>query len=1255
MDATKKRESTLSLATQLNRLRLRVLTTFGSLRITVVLFACAIMLILIGTLAQYKLDMWDVIEKYFRSLICWVPLQVFAPDSFFPRQPQAAWYQGLMARTFPFPGGKAIGLGMMLNLGSAYILIFERAIRARLKGKNRISPLQVLAGGTLLSIGGVITWLVVNAGNAASGIQDKPFLADDQLNTLIRWSLACGTLALSGYSAWHFIQWLNGKRAHDHFVVTLEIFGAVLLLCATGASFWFDQDGPSLRIYWQLVQGTVAGVVLLSGFWCLGRRKAGVLLIHFGVSLMMFSEMWVAMYAVEERITLEEGKSANFALDIRSYELAIVDHSPADHDDVDVVPLDRLTTGATVSDKKLPFNIEVVELVGNADIEGLEEGVESPADSGAGLRYYPKPKREAAGADSGGEVDQPAAYIRVFKKGSSLPVSTHLVSTMLSFMDHAEKVTVDGKTYDMFLRFKRTYKPYRLLLRDAVRQNYVGTSMAQHYASEVTIFSDTESRDIRIWMNNPLRYSGETLYQADHRVQKNGIEVSSLQVVTNSGWMIPYVSCMLVFVGMMFHFSSMLLAFLRRRVREIPALTSASNPYSDPVSAATVGGFQDVEIVSSTPQEAITRHPVLDWALPACFAALALCIVMMGVIRAKSEVADDEFDVKGFGELPVMFEGRVKPLDTFARNTLIVISGRQYIVHGGKTREVDSSGEAVKPTDRPEGEWPKKEMKVSAADWLLQVVADPLAANKYRVFRIENLDILDTLELNRRKGFRYCLDEFGPNLGKLDPILKQARLKAQEDEASLNTLERKVLEFDTKIRTYDRLVRAFELPVFTPVKELAKGDAALREIYTQMRTAHEVSEGLLKMQSPLFCPSVDPEATDWSVPMRVASENHFQAIRRFMGQDPEPSNPFPDLMADMFESRSADDTGKFNRSVRAYGAALREHTPTSWDGDKNGWESFINRSGLLNYAGILYVIAFVLTVISWLGLPVPLGRAALATIIVAFAAHTIFLVARIYISGRPPVTNLYSSAVFIGWGGIIFGLVMEALFRRMGIGNAVAAFCGFGSAFIASCLQLTSGDTMAVLVAVLDTQLWLATHVVLVTLGYTATFVSGFLGTIFIVRVLASSKVDKEFRKNMYRMMYGTTCFAIFFSFIGTVLGGLWADDSWGRFWGWDPKENGALIIVLWNTLVLHARWGGMVKDRGFAVLAVVGNICTAWSWFGVNELGIGLHSYGFTEGVLLWLAYYVGIQLVVITGGLLPSRNWANAPSRPSGKSTVV
>jgi cytochrome c biogenesis factor len=140
-------------------------------------------------------------------------------------------------------------------------------------------------------------------------------------------------------------------------------------------------------------------------------------------------------------------------------------------------------------------------------------------------------------------------------------------------------------------------------------------------------------------------------------------------------------------------------------------------------------------------------------------------------------------------------------------------------------------------------------------------------------------------------------------------------------------------------------------------------------------------------------------------------------------------------------------------------------------------------------------------------------------------------------------------------------------------------------------------------------------------------------------RITPSFSADTE--KMFGRMIYGIICFGLLMSFVGTVLGGLWADDSWGRFWGWDPKENGALMIVLWNALILHARWGGVAKTRGIALLAIFGGVITSWSWFGVNQLGVGLHSYGFTESVAFWLILFMLSQLVIIGVGLLPRRMW--------------
>jgi hypothetical protein len=161
--------------------------------------------------------------------------------------------------------------------------------------------------------------------------------------------------------------------------------------------------------------------------------------------------------------------------------------------------------------------------------------------------------------------------------------------------------------------------------------------------------------------------------------------------------------------------------------------------------------------------------------------------------------------------------------------------------------------------------------------------------------------------------------------------------------------------------------------------------------------------------------------------------------------------------------------------------------------------------------------------------------------------------------------------------------------------------------------------------------------------------VAGLLGIGYILAGLFTSALKPDVAKDVSRMLYGTLCFSIFFSFVGTVLGGLWADDSWGRFWGWDPKENGALIIVLWNALVLHARWDGMIKERGLAVLAVLGNIAVSWSWFGVNELGAGLHSYGFTEGVIQALALFALSQVAIAGLGLVPKHLWRSMRQQPA------
>ena len=232
---------------------------------------------------------------------------------------------------------------------------------------------------------------------------------------------------------------------------------------------------------------------------------------------------------------------------------------------------------------------------------------------------------------------------------------------------------------------------------------------------------------------------------------------------------------------------------------------------------------------------------------------------------------------------------------------------------------------------------------------------------------------------------------------------------------------------------------------------------------------------------------------------------------------------------------------------------------------------------------------------------------------------------RILLQGRPPVTNLYSSAVFVGWAAVILGLILERMYRK-GFGTAVAAAAGFASLIIAHHLAM-EGDTMEMMRAVLDSNFWLATHVVTITIGYSGTFLAGIIAIAYTLRKHIAPDPDPATTRALVDMTYGIICFALLFSFVGTVLGGIWADQSWGRFWGWDPKENGALLIVLWNAIILHCRWGGYIREKGLMAMAIFGNIITSLSWFGVNMLGMGLHSYGFMDQAFWALAVFIATQ----------------------------
>ena len=282
-------------------------------------------------------------------------------------------------------------------------------------------------------------------------------------------------------------------------------------------------------------------------------------------------------------------------------------------------------------------------------------------------------------------------------------------------------------------------------------------------------------------------------------------------------------------------------------------------------------------------------------------------------------------------------------------------------------------------------------------------------------------------------------------------------------------------------------------------------------------------------------------------------------------------HPAPALYAAVLRDPAA------REAIDALASAARAAAPAAAARARS--ESLFHALDLFSISRILYLAAFLVAAVSFLVAPAALRTAAWRIAVLALLLTTAGLIWRIALIGRPPVTNLYSSSLFVAWVAVGLGLLAER-FTRDGIVTAAASALGFASLLIAHHL-VGEGDTMGVLIAVLDTNFWLATHVIAITIGYAATFLAGFLGIAFLILRASNPRFDSLTEKRLATMIYGIICFALLFSFVGTILGGIWADQSWGRFWGWDPKENGALLIVLWNALILHARWGGFILARG--------------------------------------------------------------------------
>jgi ABC-type transport system involved in cytochrome c biogenesis permease subunit len=602
--------------------------------------------------------------------------------------------------------------------------------------------------------------------------------------------------------------------------------------------------------------------------------------------------------------------------------------------------------------------------------------------------------------------------------------------------------------------------------------------------------------------------------------------------------------------------------------------------------------------------------------LPVFLVCLFAAWLLMGLQAPRPA---SPMDINGFSCLPTLEGGRIKPLDTVARTSMLLLRGKQ----------------TVRWHDRV----------ISADEWLLDMVYKPSGADAYPVFEIDDPDVLGVMGIQQTANRYYTFSDLKPHLQEIESQAQQAEQAKPEQrsryQTAISNLEERValyqkLQNTLQIAGHDHVLD--EVQLFTEklgpilMTHMAKGQKPSRALMEVLQTAQkydfmrEVAEfypvpgsrGMTRLEWTSMGQGILDSMTTVGVPPPVAA------------------------YAALGDAWRAADAAAFKKTLIEYRNWLDTKVPDDL--------AHARREFLFNYyepfykSMIMYVVVFLLAVFSLLGWTRPLIRSAFYLLVLAFAVHTIGLVSRMALQGRPPVTNLYSSAIFVGWAAVLLGIILERFYRN-GIGSMVASAIGFVTLIIAHHLT-TQGDTMEMMRAVLDSNFWLATHVVCITIGYSSTFLSGSLAALYLIRRLFDKGWNEPTASDLERMVYGIVCFSAFFSFLGTILGGIWADQSWGRFWGWDPKENGALMIVLWNVFILHARIGGLAKERSVMIMAVFGNIVTAFSWFGVNMLGIGLHSYGFMEKAFVWLILFAASQLAIMALGFIP--DYATRRSAP-------
>ncbi len=584
--------------------------------------------------------------------------------------------------------------------------------------------------------------------------------------------------------------------------------------------------------------------------------------------------------------------------------------------------------------------------------------------------------------------------------------------------------------------------------------------------------------------------------------------------------------------------------------------------------------------------------------------------------------------------------GRIKPLSSYAGFTMLGL-------HGARSMEVQGDD--------------GKTIRLKPTDWMLDALFRPQFSIDQPTFRVDNSAALEAIGVKPRgKRDRYSYADLEPGREKL---MELAKTYESIDAKKREPVQNQIVDLAYNLRNYESLLGYFGFARFG-ITLTGTGSATApdqrADVSAVMQTAPQIREQIAqtkgqgkplepRIQSLLeqvldvanfskfglfILPPADKKNLTWQSAGNVIME---------VMSDPSKTSETAIRDIQLLESAAraiSKDEATFRGELTVLHDALAKRAEARGEYKHIVLEAEYYRKNWFLYAMAFFLIGTVSALGMWAFGGTKAGTVlawgTLVPTVIGLGYCIIAITKRCIIMERPPIGNLYDTIIFIATTVTMIALLVEWMtHRRILLGLAPI----LGTLLIILARRFELGDAkdhMDPLVAVLNSNFWLTIHVITITLGYSGGLLSAFLSCAYLLlRGLGLDGGDKELRRALTRAVYGMICLTLFLSLVGTVLGGIWANYSWGRFWGWDPKENGALLIVLWTLAILHARLGGYIKEWGIHYASVFTAIVVTFSWWHVNFLGVGLHNYGFTAGKDT-IKYFYWTMLVVLAFGMI-------------------